>query len=301
MKNKLNKVIAALAGSAILIMGMAAPAFAQTLALGLHAAANVSGTVSTGIVNAEAGASVGVSARVAAAIKTAQQRADQEITRRINALNALGTRVNAMVKLSADEKTTLSSTIQTQITAMNTLQTQIATDAAADSTSSLKTDIQSITKSYRIFILVIPQGAIDAAGDRVLDVAGMFTSLSTQLQARITAAQAAGNSMTTSVAALADMNANIADANTQANAVVAGIASLQPDNGDATIQASNTAALKAARTKIQAGQADLVAARKDAGTIVKALLAIKITVAASSTTTMNTSTTTATTTASSTP
>ena len=46
---------------------------------------------------------------------------------------------------------------------MNTLQSQIDADAAADATSSLKTDIQSITKSYRIFALVIPQGTIEAA------------------------------------------------------------------------------------------------------------------------------------------
>lgn len=124
-------------------------------------------------------------------------------------------------------------------------------------------------------MLIIPQGAIEAAADRVLDVAGMMTTLSTQLQTRITAAQAAGTNMDASVSALADMNAKIADANTQANAAVTEIANLQPDNGNATIQASNTAALKDARSKVQAGQQDLVAARKDAGAIVKALAALK--------------------------
>ena len=214
-------------------------------------------------------------AKIAQLISTAQSRADQEITRRINALNALSTRINNMVKVSASDKSSLSTEIQTQVTAMNTLQAQIASDAAADSTSSLKTDIQSITKAYRIFALVVPQGAIEAAADRVLDVAGMLTTLSAQLQTRITDAQNAGNNVSAETTAIADMNAKIADANTQANAATTEIASLQPDNGDQTIAASNTATLKDARSKIQAAQQDLTTARKDAGAIAKALFALK--------------------------
>ena len=244
MKYTLYKLTAAIVG-ATLLGGVTIPAFAETGLLGASITATASATVTTGGMGTgiSAGASAKANLRAAALAKlvsNAQTRADQEITRRIDALNALNTRVNAMVKISASDKGLLSSSIATQITAMTALQAQIATDAAANSTSSLKTDIQSITKSYRIFMLIIPQGAIEAASDRVLDIAGMFTTLSGQLQTRITAAQTAGNPMTTSVAAMADMNAKIADANTQANAAATEIASLQPDNGDATIQASNT-------------------------------------------------------------
>lgn len=264
------------------------------LALGLNASATATIMAGSSTVGANAGVGGGASVRAAAIAKiiaTAEQRADTEISRRIAALNALSARVNAMAKISASDKTSLSSTISAQIAAMNALQAQIAADIAANSTSSLKTDIQSITKSYRIFALVIPQGAIDAAADRVLDIASSFATLSTQLQTRITAAQNAGNNMDTSVTALADMNAKIADAQTQANAVAVELSSLKPDNGDATVKASNTAALKDARSKAQAGQADLVAARKDAGTIVKALLAVKVSGAASGTTTVSGTTT----------
>jgi hypothetical protein len=280
MKINLTKLISAGAVIAVLASGIALPAFAQTTATaGVGISASASATVGgTGV-----GAGVSLKATaLAKLIATAQTRADTEITRRVNALNALNTRVNAMVKVSASDKASLSATIATQITAMNNLETQIAADAAANSTTSLKADIQSITKSYRIFALVIPQGAIEAAADRVLDIAGMFTTLSGQLQARITAAQNAGANMSTSVSALADMTAKVTDAQTQANAAVTETASLQPDNGNATIMASNTAALKDAHTKIQAAQADLTAARADAGTIVKALLALKVSAAASS-------------------
>ena len=279
MKNKLNYLGAAIVGIAMLTAGAALPVFAATsIGLGVNASATVN-----------VGVGSNVSARVAALVKTAQSHADEEIMRRINALNALSARVDAMVKLSAIEKASLSTSIQSQITALTNLQSQIAADAAANSTSSLKADIQSITKSYRIYALIIPQGALDAAADRVLNIAGMFTTLAGQFQADITAAQNAGSNMSASVSALADMNAKVADANTQTNAAISEIASLKPDNGDATVKASNTAALKSAHTKIQAAQQDLVAARKDAGTILKALLAIKVSGSATVSTTASTS------------
>jgi hypothetical protein len=65
------------------------------------------------------------------------------------------------------------------------------------------------------------------------------------------------------------MTAKVTDANTQASAAVSEIANLEPDNGNTTIAASNTAALKDARSKIGVATKDLVAARADIATIVK--------------------------------
>ena len=236
--------------------------------------------------NAVIPASAQVAAGVGAALKSqvlakAMERADQEIARRVDAMTAMKTRVGSMVRLSADEKSSLSSTLDAQIAAMASLKTEI--DADAQSTSSLKTDIQSITKSYRIFMLVMPQAAITAAADRVMDIAGLMTTLAGKLQTRVDAATAAGKDMSTSVTALVDMNAKIADATVQAQAAVSEMTGLKPDNGDQTVMQSNVTALKDARAKVQAAQADLKAARQDAGTVVKALIAAKIDASASST------------------
>ena len=276
MKNRLHRFTAALAGTAMLAAGVLLPVAGVSAQVGANVTSGGAGV--TAVANTSARA-----ANLAKLISNAQARADQEITRRINALNALNTRVNAMAKIASSSQSSLSATIQAQITAMNTLQAQIASDVAANSTSSLKTDIQSITKSYRIFALVIPQGAIEAAADRVLDIAGMMTTLAGQLQTRITAAQNASNDTNASASALTDMNAQIANANTAANAAVSEVANLQPDNGVQAVMTSNTAALKDARSKIQTAQQDLTAARKDAGTIVKALISFKISGSVSST------------------
>jgi hypothetical protein len=272
MNNKYVTMIATAGVAVAIVAGAALPAFALTL--GTSATTGVS--VNAGIANVN----VSATATLAARISDITTRAYKEITRRITALNALNTRVNAMVKLSATEKSNLSTTIQGQVTAMNTLQAQIAADAAADSTSSLKTDVQSITSSYRIFALILPQGTIIAAGDRALTIVDTLTDLGTKLSARITAAQAAGNNVTAASSVLGDFNSKVSDGSTQANAAITEVASLQPDNGNATIMASNSAALKDARSKIQAAQQDFVSARADALTLIKDLAAFKVSASA---------------------
>jgi hypothetical protein len=261
--NKIKTAIAAAVAGATILATAALPA----LAIGVNVSLTASSSVGT------RGFHANIAANLTAKETQLVTRADTEIKNRINALNAIETRVNGMQKLSADEKSGLSASIQTQITAMSNLETQIAADQTSNNTSTLKADVQSITKAYRIYALVLPQGTIAAASDRIMTIAGAMTTLATTLQTRITAAQTAGADMSSSVSALADMNAKVTDANAQAQTAVTATASLQPDNGDATIMASNTAALKTARTNIQAAQKDLVAARTDALAIIKAIKA----------------------------
>ncbi|HUZ93120.1 MAG TPA: hypothetical protein VNG29_03955 [Candidatus Paceibacterota bacterium] len=239
------------------------PAFAQTI--GGAAGLSISASSSAG------GAGLKITAQ-ANIIVHAKNRADQEITRRIDALNALSARVDAMQKLSSGEKSGLSATIQSQIGTMASLQAKIDADTE---TSTLKADIQSIAKEYRIFMLIIPQGAIEAAADRVLAIVDTATSLGAKLQARISSAQSAGQNVSAAVSAYADFQAKVADANTQANAAVSETASLQPDNGVQTVRQANLTAMKDARAKVHAAQQDIVAARKDAETIVKVIMTIE--------------------------
>lgn len=244
-----KKILAAAALGAML-----APAFAlaqSTANVGASADVNVSTSANTG--------------GLSAALTNAKSRADQEITRRITAMNAQLARVNAMTRVDATFKASLATDIQTQITALTNLQSTIDSDTTG---STLKVEIQSITKSYRVFALILPQGAISAAADRVQTIAGLMTTLSNKLSARL--ASSTGDT-SASAAALADANAKIADAQLQATASIGHISALQPDNGDKTVMASNTAALKLGRADIKVAQQDLIAARKDFGTVMSSL------------------------------
>ena len=284
MNKKYLTAVASIGATLAIVAGAVSPAFALA-GVGLGVSANASASVP----GAQVGVGAGVNAALAARITNITTRADAEITRRVNAMNALSARLNNVVRLSATEKNDLSATIQAQIAAMNSLQAQISADAQANNTSSLKTDVQSIITSYRIFVLILPQATIEAAADRALAIVGTLTDLNAKLSARISAAQTAGNNTSAAASALADMNAKIADGNTQANAAITEVASLKPDNGDKTVMASNEAALKDAHSKIQAAQQSFVAARTDALAIIKALGTFKVSASANATATASTS------------
>lgn len=262
----MNKLI--ISSSIALSLLSITPALAQT----------VNGSVNATVQSSPA--SVSVSANVSAKITTAKQKADQEIQRRIQKLTDLSTKVQGMAKVSAEAKASLASAVQSQISELTSLQVKI--DADTD-TATLKTDIQSIAKSYRIFMLVIPQAMIEVASDKIQTATAQFTSLSTKLQGRIAAGQAAGKDTTSVSASLTDMNAKIADANVQAAAAVSHVQGLQPDNGDKTVMAANDAALKQSRADLKIAQSDLEAARQDAKSIVQTVQSWKLGASASST------------------
>lgn len=198
-------------------------------------------------------------------IAAQKDRANKEIDNRVNALNALIDRINKMARISDSNKASLKSTIQTVIANLTNLKAKIAADTDEQ---TLKTDLQSITKEYRVYMLVVPEMQIMAAADRIKTSADMLATVANKLQARISQLPA-GTDTTSLQSSLADMNAKIADAKSQADAAIAKVSALKPDQGDKTVFQSNNQALKDARSKIQAAQKDLVAAQKDAKTIVQ--------------------------------
>lgn len=263
LKNTLKT--SAVAGLSIaLLAASAAPAFA----LSVTASASVSASTSASGANA------------AARLQKAITAANGDIAARITALNNLNARVQAMAKESAAEKASIASNVQTNISGLQSLQAKINADTTvADATADAKT----IFTTFRIYALVMPQGYILAAADRVTVITALMQSLGAKIQARIAADQSAGKDVSSIAAAFADMNAKIADANAQAAAAQSAVANLQPDQGNATVAASNKTVLVAARADIKAATADLKAARQDIATILKGLKTIGGSASASTT------------------
>jgi hypothetical protein len=198
-------------------------------------------------------------------------RSDRAITTRLNVLNNLSTRIGEMKNVSASEQSSLTTGIQTQVTNLTNLKAKI--DADTDVTTA-RADAKTITGDYRIYALIIPQGYIVASSDRVSTIVGLMTTLQTKLQTRITAAQTAGQNVTTLQSAMTDMTAKLADATSQAQTAQAGVISLVPDQGNSSVATSNHTALLAARTNIKTATQDLISARKDIADIVQGLKAI---------------------------
>ena len=223
--------------------------------------------------SAVAPVSAKVDAKVEARVTNFKDKAGKEIDRRVEALNKLLSRVNDMKRVSDAGKASMSTTFSSQVTALNALKAKI--DAEGDVTT-LKTDVKSITDSYRIFALVIPQGEIVAAADRIISIGSTMNTLGVKLNAKITAAETAGKDVAALKVALNDIGAKIVDAQALAQAAVSAATTLNPDNCNQTIFDSNKKVLVDAHGKIKAAHADLVTARKDIDTIVKALKAFNI-------------------------
>ncbi|MEI7720112.1 MAG: hypothetical protein WCI89_02805 [bacterium] len=206
--------------------------------------------------------------KAAAKMTAAKARADQEIDRRVATLNEVTDRVGVMQEVQADFKQNLAGAVSGQVAAFAALKAKI--DAETDPTL-LKSEVQSINESYRVYALLVPQARIATAADRVVTLTRMMTILGSKLQARIAAAQTAGTDISALSKTLGDLSQKLSDANAQAQSAVSVSVSLVPDEGDKVKMAANAAALKTAHTAVGVAQKDLKDSRKDIATILKGL------------------------------
>ncbi len=191
------------------------------------------------------------------------ERAAMEIDRRIESLNKLVVKINAIKKLNTSQKTDFVNQIQTEISNLQTLKAKIEADTDP---AVLKTDVQSIVKSYRVYALFMPKIEVIAAADRMEDAADQISSLSAKLQTRIDSAKTAGQDVASLQTLLIDMKAKTADAKTQAANAINAVISLTPAGFPA-----NKTTLKSARALLRVGHQDLMTAHHDAQSIIQGL------------------------------
>lgn len=195
-----------------------------------------------------------------------QTRAATEITRRITALNQLLTNVSKLKHVSSTQKATFTTQIQNEINSLNSLQTKIQGDTDI---TTLKTDVQSIVTSYRVFLVFMPQIRLLSAADSLLTVSDNLTNLGMKLQARLVAANSAGQNVKPLQSAYTDMQAKITDAQTQANAIITEVTPLTPTGYPGT-----QTTFQDARTKLMLGITDLKTAATDAKQIIQGLVTL---------------------------
>lgn len=205
-----------------------------------------------------------------------REKADREIDRRITALQKIVARIGSIKRLSADQKSSLTTQIQVQIADLTNLKSKI--DANTD-IEILKTDIKSIVNSYRIYLLFIPKIHILAAADEIFNASDKLMDISTKLQTKITDAKTAGKDVLNLETALTDMQNKITDAKKQAEAAQNAVLPLTPDG-----YPGNKTTLQNARTMLQTGRHDLQQAKIDAKTIINGLKKFKITTSDKTTT-----------------
>jgi DNA repair exonuclease SbcCD ATPase subunit len=223
---------------------------------------------SMGIMKSDMAMSPAVSGTVSATkMDNLKLRASNEIDRRINSLNQLLDRVNALKRLTADQKSGFVNELQSQISTLGSLKTKINADTDM---TTLRTDVQSVITAYRIYALFIPQMHILSADDILTTTSSEFAAFAGKLQTRIDQMKSEGMDTSALQALMTDIQKKLADANTQLQNVVTTVVGLTPSG-----YPGNKSSLQSARSMLQTAHTDLETARADALKIMADILAMK--------------------------
>jgi hypothetical protein len=192
-----------------------------------------------------------------------KEKANKEIDRRIIVLTHLLELIADAKKLSSEQKATLISQVQAEITALNTLKTKIAADTDL---ATLRTDVQAIVKSYRIFALFVPKIHILIKADRTLDLADKTSSLAAKLEERISALPEGAPNKVELTTLLTTMKKQIDDARSEARMAINTVTLLTPEG-----YPGNKTSLMAARVLLRQSHKNLMTAHKISKEIIKGL------------------------------
>jgi hypothetical protein len=190
-------------------------------------------------------------------------RGNNEITRRLNTLKTLGTKVNSATKLTASDKASLSSEVSDEVSGLTSLKAKL--DAETTS-SAARADAQSIINDYRVYALIVPKVNLVKTADDQQVAEGKLSDLAAKLQTRITAAKTAGKNVTSLQSSLSTMNGKISAAQAISSKIESDVAGLQPSDYN-----SNHSVLKGDRDQLKTAQADIQAASSSASSIVSSL------------------------------
>lgn len=143
------------------------------------------------------------------------QKADALITNRLNSLNKLLSRVQSDTRLSASEKSSLTTDIQTDINGLTALKAKI--DADTDATTA-RTEAKIIFTNYYVYAVFEPKIRILIIINNLQTVTANIQTLVPQIQNLINTFKAQGKDVTQVQAALDDVSTQLQTINTTLSA-----------------------------------------------------------------------------------
>lgn len=199
-------------------------------------------------------------------LTTIKEKGNEEITRRITALSKLSSVLQSAQKLTASDKTALTSEVTSATSGLTTLKTQLDNETTLD---GAKTDVQNIASEYRVFALVMPKVHLIKIADDQAVAETALTNAAAKLQTRLTSLQSSGKDVSALLTTLADMTTNITNAQKISTSVQSSVISLQPTDYN-----KDHGVLQGYNAQLKTAHADLVKARQDAEVIVKGIAAL---------------------------
>ncbi len=190
-------------------------------------------------------------------------RGAQEISRRLIYLNNLLTQINNATRLTASDKSALTSEINNEIAGLTALQSTLANQT---SLPSAKANVQSMITEYRVFTLVVPKVRMVIYADNQQTNEAKLSTLAGKLETRIAAAKTAGTDVTSLQTKLDDMKSKIIAAQALSSSVETGVLGITPDQYNA-----NKSILAPYHVDLDTAHADNQVAYNDAKSIIEGL------------------------------
>jgi hypothetical protein len=204
-------------------------------------------------------------------------KGNTEITRRLDSLNSLLTRIGSAKNLSSSDLSYLQDEVNTEISGLSALKTTLDNCATVTPLANAITvcagpAAQSIINDYRVYALVLPKVRLVVMADDQIVIETNLSSLAQKLQSRITNDQTAGKAVTSLQSELNTMTADISAAQAISSNIESTVLPFQPSdyNTDHSLLVGYASQLQTART-------DLQTAATTAKTIITGLQAIATT------------------------
>jgi hypothetical protein len=191
-------------------------------------------------------------------LSTLKQKCDQAVQKRETALSSDASKINAATGLTSSDKSALLATESSDASGLTALDATIQADTTS---SQAKADCEKIVTDYRVYVVFEPQVHLVIAADTVTSAATKISGLASELQQKL------GSNPNPAVqAALADLQKQVAAAQTSVNGVSATVLAQTPSG-----YPGNKSVFTSARASVQSAVSDLKQARSDVETIKDAI------------------------------
>jgi len=176
-----------------------------------------------------------------------KQRGDQEMGRRLDALNKAIAALNSASHLNAASRDKLNNELGNEVTNLTALRMKLQGETTAAAAAA---DVSNMFTEYRVYALMLPKARLVRTADAQIAVEQKLADIHTKLQKRISQSEAQGKDVTALTSQLDELESHITAAQDLSNTAETGLLPLQPTdyNTDHGILSSYRDKLKSAHT-----------------------------------------------------
>jgi hypothetical protein len=192
----------------------------------------------------------------ATALSAAQAAAGRALSARDTRLDALVQAVGTAARLTATDRSTLTTDLDDERAGLEGLEQKVPTDTTC---AEVAADAEAMVVDYRVYLVMSPQVHLAIAADAESAIVGQLQGLEPTISARIAAARARGVTVAAAQATFGDLEAQVAAAAHSSASIAASVLAATPASYPGCVQTfeQDRASLESGRTALRHAHADL--------------------------------------------